>query len=172
MLNPNTSASSSSRSHLVVGSLRQTQFYSSQFCHGLHLLRSDGSHVPVDTVHPSLFRSSSLSSPRWYHLQSLSFDVFLVSPPDVFKPHQSCFRAPLCVLFSTLSLSLMASFLAWSLISVWPHAWPSAHLHFCHFQFIHVGTSHWYCLHLVQHSWLNDHLVYLSLHVCWYSLVA
>ena len=32
--------------------------------------RSDGSHVSVDTVHPSLLRSSSLSSPGWYHLQS------------------------------------------------------------------------------------------------------
>ena len=30
-------SSSSSRSHLVVGSLRQTQFSSSQFCHGPHL---------------------------------------------------------------------------------------------------------------------------------------
>ena len=34
--------------------------------------RSDGSYVSVDTVHPSLLRSSSPSSPRWYHLQSLS----------------------------------------------------------------------------------------------------
>ena len=30
--------SSSSRSHLIVGSLQQTQFSSSQFYHGLHLL--------------------------------------------------------------------------------------------------------------------------------------
>ena len=56
--------------------------------------RSDGSHVPVDTVHPSLIRSFSLSSPRWYHLQSLSSDVFLVSPIGVSKPPQSCFPAP------------------------------------------------------------------------------
>ena len=63
---------------------------------------SDGSHVPVDTVHPSLLRWSSLSSPRWYHLQSLSSDVFLVSPLDVSKPPQSCFPAPLCdVLYFT-----------------------------------------------------------------------
>ena len=71
------SSSSSSRSHLVVGSLRQTQFSSS---HGsvmdLVYSRSDGSHVSVDTVHPSLLRSSSLSSPGWYHLQSLSSDVY------------------------------------------------------------------------------------------------
>ena len=58
--------------------------------------RSDSSHVPVDTVHPSLLRSSSLSSPRWYKLQSLSSDVFLVSPHDVSKPPQYCFPAPLC----------------------------------------------------------------------------
>ena len=40
--------------------------------------RSDGSHVSVDTVHPS--RSSSLSSPGWCHLQGLSSHVVLVSP--------------------------------------------------------------------------------------------
>ena len=28
---------------------------------------SDGSHVSVDTVHPSLLRYSPFSSPRWYH---------------------------------------------------------------------------------------------------------
>ena len=41
-------------------------------------------------------------------------------------------------------------------------ACPSAHLHFCHFPFLHVGASDWHCLHPVQHSWLNDHLVNLS----------
>ena len=41
-----------------------------------------------------------------------------------------------------------------------------------HFQFLHVGASDWHCLHPVQHSWLDDHLVYLSLHVWWYHLVA
>ena len=34
---PMSHSSSSTRSHLVVGSLRQTQFSSSQFCNGLHL---------------------------------------------------------------------------------------------------------------------------------------
>ena len=58
--------------------------------------RSDGSHVSFDTVHPSLLRSSSLSSPGWYHLQSVSFDVVLVSPLYVAKPHVSRFPAPLC----------------------------------------------------------------------------
>ena len=37
--------------------------------------RSDGSHVSVDTFHSSLLRYSSFSSPRWYHLESLSSDV-------------------------------------------------------------------------------------------------
>ena len=65
---------------------------------------SDYSHVPVDTVHPYLLRSSSLFSPRWYHLQSLSSDVFLVSPLDVSKLAQSCFPAPRCdvLYFKTL----------------------------------------------------------------------
>ena len=94
------SSSYSSRSHLVVGSLRQTQFSSSQFCHG-PCRRSDGSHVSVDTVHPYLFRSSSLSSPGWYHLQSLYSDV--VSPLYVAKPPESRFPAPLC---DTLSLAI------------------------------------------------------------------
>ena len=57
---------------------------------------SDGSLVSVDTFHPSLLRSSSLSSPRWYHLPSLSSDVVLVSPLCVAKPPQSCFLAQLC----------------------------------------------------------------------------
>ena len=70
---------------------------------------SDGSHDSVDTVHPSLLRSSSLSSPGWYHLQSSLglaslrslaslvsplYEV-LVSPLYVDKPPQSRFPAPL-----------------------------------------------------------------------------
>ena len=109
---------------LCMGSLWQTQFSSTQFCHILHLFfcRSDGSHVTVETVHPSLLRSSSLSSPRWYHLQSLASDVFVVSPIDVSKPPQPCFlHLSLSLMFSTLSLSLISSFLTWYL-SVWPHA--------------------------------------------------
>ena len=69
------------------------------------LRRSDGSHVSVDTVHPSLLRSSSFSSPGWYHLQSLSSDVVLVSPLYMSKPHQSCFPAPLCDVLYLQSLS-------------------------------------------------------------------
>ena len=58
--------------------------------------RSDGSHVSVDKLHPSLLRSSSLSSPGWCHLQSLSSYVVLVSPLYVAKPPESRFPAPLC----------------------------------------------------------------------------
>ena len=60
--------------------------------------RSDGSHVSVVTFHPSLLRSSSLSSPGWCHLQSLSsyMYVVLVSPLYVAKPPESRFPAPLC----------------------------------------------------------------------------
>ena len=94
------SSSSPSRSQLVLGSLRQTQFSSSQFCHDMDFIfcRSDGSHVQVDKFHPSLLRSPSLSSPRWYaiFMESLFSDVFLVSPLDVSKQHQSCFPATLC----------------------------------------------------------------------------
>ena len=64
----------------------------------------------------------------------------------------------------------MFSFLTWSL-SVWPHA----HLHIIISvtpSFVHVGASDWHCFHPVQQSCLNDYLVYLSLHVWWYSLVA
>ena len=57
--------------------------------------RSDGSHVLVDTVHPSLLRSSSHSSPRWYHIQSLSSDIVLVSPLRTAKPRQCCCPAHL-----------------------------------------------------------------------------
>ena len=110
----------------------------------------DGSHVPVDTVHPSLFRSSSLSSPRIF-LPMYSWSRLLTCPN-----HLNLAFLHLSVMFSTFSLSLMLSFLTRSL-SVWPHA----RLHFCHFQFRHVGASHWHGLH----SWLNDRLAYLSLHV-------
>ena len=58
--------------------------------------RSDGSHVSVDTFHPSLVRSSSLSSPAWYHRQRFSSYVVLVSPLYVAKPPKSSFPAPLC----------------------------------------------------------------------------
>ena len=76
----------------------------------------------------------------------------------------------LSVMFSTFILSLMSSFFTWSL-SVWPHA----HLHI----FISATSSFftwelysdWHCLHSVQHIWLDDHFVYLSSNMRWYSLI-
>ena len=85
--------------------------------------RSGGSHVSVYTVHPSLLRSSSHSSSRWYHLQSLPSYIVSVSSLYVAKSLQPCFPHH-SVILSTFSLSPMLSFLAWS-ISVWPHA----HIH-------------------------------------------
>ena len=40
----------------------------------------------------------------WYHLQSLSSDVFLVSSLCVAKPPQSCFPSPLCYVLNFQSL--------------------------------------------------------------------
>ena len=84
--------------------------------------RSDGSHVPVDTVHPSLLRSSLLY-PRWYNLQRLTSDVVFVSPLT-WQNHLNLAFLHFCVIFSTFSLSPMLSFLTLYL-SVCPHA----HLH-------------------------------------------
>ena len=104
--------------------------------------RPGGFHVPVDTVHPYLLLSSSHSSARWYHLQSISSDVFLVSPHGVAKPHQSCFPAPLCDVPYFKSLPDDIIVFTWYL-SMWPHA----HLHIfidVTSNFFHVGASHWY----------------------------
>ena len=67
-------SSSSSRPHLVVVSLRQTQFSSSQFCHGLNL---------------SSFRW--LSCPGW-HSPSISASVFLAFFSQVVPSPGSFFR--------------------------------------------------------------------------------
>ena len=99
--------------------------------------RSYGSHVSVDTVHPSQLRSTSLSSPGWYHLQSLSSDAVLVSPLYVVNPPQSRFPGPLC---DTLYLQSLLDVFVSRMVSKRAAACPSAHLHFCHFQFLHVGA--------------------------------
>ena len=116
----------------------------------------------------SLLRSSSLSSPGWYHLRSLSSYLVLVSPLYVAKPPQSCFPVPLC---DTLYLQFLLDVFVSHVVSCRVAACPCAHHHFCHFQFLYVGDNDWHCLHPVQHSWLKDHIVYLSLHVWWYSLI-
>ena len=64
----------SSRSHLVVASLRQTQFSSSQFCHGLHLL---------------LFIWRSCLG---WHSPSISASVFLFFFSQVVPSPESFFR--------------------------------------------------------------------------------
>ena len=112
--------------HLVVGSLRQAQFSSNQFCHS--------SHVSVDTVHPSVMISASVFL--------FFFSRVVPSPESLFRDslviasscpnHLSIAFLHLSVIFSTFSLSQMLSFLTWSL-SVWPHA----HLHI----FIYVTSS-------------------------------
>ena len=128
-------------------SLRQTQFSSSQFCHGLHLLlirwfSCPGWHRPPISASVFLAFFSQV-----VHLQSLPSDVFLVSTLNVSIPSQYCFPVPLChvLYFKSIPHSLVSPFLAWSL-SVWPHA----HLHFCHFQFLHVWASDWHCFHPVE----------------------
>ena len=69
--------SSSSRSHLVVGSLRQTQFSSSQFCHGPRLssfrrLSCLSWHSPSISASVFLaFFSRAVPSPEYFFLRSL-----------------------------------------------------------------------------------------------------
>ena len=75
--------------------------------------RYDGSHISVDTVHPSLLRSSSLSSPAWYHLLSLS--SYVIYWYLYVANHLSRTFLHLSAILSTFSLSLMFSFLTWSL---------------------------------------------------------
>ena len=84
---------------------------------------SDGSHVTVDTVHPSLLRSSSLSSPRWYHISRVFLPTYSWSRLLTCPNHLNHAFLHLSAMFSTLSLSLMPTVLTWSL-SVWPHAHP------------------------------------------------
>ena len=58
---------------------------------------------------------SSFSSPRWYHLQSLSSEVLFVSPLRGQTTSVLLFCTSDSVIFSTFSLSLVLSFLTWSL---------------------------------------------------------
>ena len=94
----------------------------------------------------------------WYHLQSLSSDVFLGSPLHVAKPPHYCFPVYLC---SILYLQSLPDAIVSHMFSQCVAARPSPHLHFCHFQV----NCHWHCLHPALHCWLNDHLVDISLNV-------
>ena len=108
--------SSSSLSHLVVRSLRQTQFPFRQFCHGLHL---------------SSFRwLSCLGLTKSIHL-CFGLLLFLLQGGTIYRVflptyslsrlftwpnHLSLAFLHLFVMFSTFSMSLMSSFLTWFLL--------------------------------------------------------
>ena len=115
-------------------SLWQTQFSSSQFCHGLHLLSIRWLSCLGWFIHlcfwlpPFLLPGGTISR---VFLPTYSWSRLLTSPN-----HLSLAFLHLSVMFSTFSLSLMSSFLTWSL-SVWPHA----HLHI----FIYVTSSFFTC---------------------------
>ena len=83
-------------------------------------------HVSVDTVHSSLIRSSSSSSPRSIHHLILSSFLPTYSLFRLFRysSHLSLASLHLSVILSTSSLSFVLSFLTWPL-STWLHA----HLH-------------------------------------------
>ena len=105
---------SSCRAHIFYG-LLQTQFSFSQFCHWLlHLLLSW--HVTVDTAISALvfifFSCQVVLSPE-------SSDLFLISSLQASKPSRP--KSAFLHLYCTFSLSLMLSYLTWSLV-VWPHA--------------------------------------------------
>ena len=105
-------SSSSSCSHLVVGSLRQTQFSSSQFCHGLHL---------------SSFRW--LSCLGWLS-PSISASVFPFFFSQVVPSPESSFRRILGLVSlrgQTTSVLLSCTSLLCSLLSISP--WCHRFLH-------------------------------------------
>ena len=107
------------------------------------LCRSYGSHVPFDTVHPSLLRSSSHSSPRCMVPSPVFFPTYSWSRLLTRPNHLTLAYLHLSVMVSTLSLSVMSSFLTWYL-SVWPHV----HLHI----FITV-TSSFFTWELAERSY-------------------
>ena len=81
--------------------------------------------------------------------------------------HLSLVFLHLSVMFSSFSISLMLSALfsrSHLLFGL------STHIHLCPYQFLHA--SHRRCLHLLQHSLLNNPLVNLSINKWWYPHVA
>ena len=121
--------------HLKVGSLQQTQFSSSQFCHGLHLLSQYLLSRLTQSIHlcfglPILLLSSTLySAPsysrimrrsRWYHLQSFLKRIIGLASLRV-QPPQSRFPAPLCDILYLQSLpsSLSVFFYVTSSLFLW-----------------------------------------------------
>ena len=92
---------------------------------------SDSYRVSVDTVHPYLLRSSSFILPGGtisrVFLPTYSWSSLFTCPN-----HLSFAFMYISVIFSTSSLSLMLSFLTWSVI-----VWPQSHLYI----FISVTSS-------------------------------
>ena len=166
-------SSSSSRSHLVVwvavtdtvDLLQQVMSWTSSFVVPMALMSRLTQSIHTVSVFFAFF-SRVLPSPESVFLRSICL-AFYVRCQTM---HLRRAFMHLSVMLSIFSLSFMFSFL--SKVSQRVAARPTAHLHFCHFQFIHVGSSHRYCLHPVQHSWMNDHLVIRSFNMWWYSLIA
>ena len=119
-------SSSPSRPSLIVGSLRQTRFSSSQFRRGLHLLPSR--YFSVHTVHPSQLWSPSPRLPS-DTISGVCLLTYSCSRLFTCRNHPGLAFLHLSVMFSTFSLSLMLSCLAWSLcvghMSIYASSFPS-----------------------------------------------
>ena len=108
------SSSSSSRSYLVVGSLRRIQFSSSKFCHGLHLSSIALISRLTQSIHLCfrlpLFLLPGVIISRVF-LPTHSWARLFTWPTHLSIMHLSLAVLHLSVMFSTSSLSLMSSFL-------------------------------------------------------------
>ena len=150
----------SSRFHLALGCIGRCGRHNSPQASSvidLVLCRSDGPHVSVDTVHPYMFRSSSLSSPGCYHLQSLSSCVVLVSSPTcVAKPYIlylnsiTCGSLADCILTLINGIPFRHMYSAFALDTFIPLV-SKASLHCTQFQLHHV------VLPCVQHHIICEH---------------
>ena len=158
-----SSSSSSSHSHLVVESLSHADTillqpvisWTSSFVVPIALISR-----LTQSIHASLLRSSSFSSPMWYYLQSLSYDVGCMG---------LAFLRGQTTPVELSGTSLWYVYLHSLSGVIVPHmvcvaACPSAHLRFCQFQFLHVGAivTGTVVIPYSIYSWLNDHLVDLS----------
>ena len=100
---------------LIVGSLRQTQFFSSLFCRGALMSRL---HSPFISILVFLLFFSQVVRYQVFVFRLGLYDLFTC--PNYLK-HTFLH---LSVMFSNFSLS--------------PGLCPSTHLHLCHFQFLHI----------------------------------
>ena len=121
-------ATYNSISRYLMRSLRQTQFSSSHavlswtsyFCR-------DSARVSVDAVHQSLLRSVSSSSPRWYHLQSLSYIGRILGIFSSLLQTTSVSLSCTSPWYSQHSVSPRCYRFSHGLYCVWPHL----HLQLC-----------------------------------------